>query len=95
MILEKKCIGFAVPITDAHQMEFRSGLKENSRDKTRPHNVPSVGLIDRPMAPARTNQQPSSPSCHASSLYGNCWFNPFHQPRSPAAIPTVTSDLDA
>ncbi|KAK7152500.1 hypothetical protein R3I93_010653 [Phoxinus phoxinus] len=65
MILEKKCIGFAVPITDAHQMEFR------------------------------TNQQPSSPSCHASSLYGNCWFNPFHQPRSPAAIPTVTSDLDA
>lgn len=23
VILEKKCIGFAVPITDAHQMEFR------------------------------------------------------------------------
>ncbi len=34
-------------------LTHRLGLKAYTRDKTQPNNVPSVGLIDRPMAPAR------------------------------------------
>ncbi|KAI7804906.1 hypothetical protein IRJ41_023024 [Triplophysa rosa] len=83
--------------TDSYEMKHkirvisRSGLKENTRDKTRQHNVPSVGLIDRPMAPGRSEPM-SHFHRHAPSSHADLLFNPFHVHLQSAA---VTSDLDA